>query len=326
MVKTRTKYDRKKMAKQLKNRTQESHDRREDSGRFGSFFREDLEDVSFWSCGEGEHQIDIIPYIAGANNPKVEEGEFSYLLDIWVHQGVGVNEDQFVCPGRNYGDPCPICEHQRELRRADDFDEDLVKSLSPKRRVIYNIVCYDSDKEESKGIQVWNVAHWFMERYLTPLAKQPKSGGFVPFADPDDGKQICFERKGSGQTSTEYLGHKFLDRDYKISDELLDGACCLDELIHIPTYDELRDVYYGSFGTRDSEKTQEEEKPEVQEEPRKKESVEMDSCPAGGEFGIDTDRLDQCDPCDIWDDCARRADEIEEDKKKKREQRRLKRK
>ena len=62
--------NREEMRKNLKKRTEESHSRREDSGKFQSFFRKDLVDVKFWKIENRTHVIDIVPYIAGPNDPQ----------------------------------------------------------------------------------------------------------------------------------------------------------------------------------------------------------------------------------------------------------------
>ena len=350
--------DRAKYKEALLKKTQDSYDRREDSGRFGSIFKSDLSGVPFWKCKAADHLIDIIPYIAGPDDPKNKEGEIVYFLDVLVHQGVGGNENSYVCPG-SYGKRCPICEHRQLLRKDDDYDEDLVKSLNSSRRAIYNVLVYDTEKEEDKGVQVWEVAHWFMERHLTPLAKDPRTAALLPFTDPDEGKSVSFERHGSGQTGTSYLGHKFVDRDYVIPDEVLDSVHCLDQLITQTSYEELYEAYWGEPMSSESDvsagvtrkaspaeeqpveerkpttrlrggsaKPEEEQRPATtgrrrsqqaaSSETPKEESVER--CKGGGVFGSDLDHLDGCNNCEIYDDCAIESDKIEAEEKKKKEE------
>ena len=323
--------DRKKMREELAKRTEESYKRKDDTGRFGSYIKDDIANPG-WNCGEGDHLLDIIPYAVGANHPRLEEGAIDYVLDIWVHQNVGPNQDQYVCPARNYNKPCPICEYQEQLRKDPDFDEDLVKSLNPKRRCVYNVVCYDGD-EEKKGVQIWEVAHWFMERYLTPLAKDPRTGELIPFCSPGkDGKSIAFTRKGTGQQNTEYLGHKLVDRDYEIPDTDLDVAVQLDMAIEVVGYDELYKIFHGEdkVGKEGNvEKVEKVEKVESGPVSRRSNSNQAadippteenknateggkKTCPNGGVFGSDLDKLDGCNTCDIYDDCAREAIRLEE--------------
>jgi len=235
------------MKKEMGERIAESYNNRDDSGRFKSIFtKEKMTNAKWWKCAEDEHFINIIPYIGGPNNPNGKAGKWAYNLDIWVHRKVGVTEDNFICLARSYGKACPICEHQAEERKKDNYNEDFVKSLNPTRRVIYNIVCLDNNTEVAKGIQLFDVAHWLFEKYLAELAKIPRSGGFILFSDSDVGKTVFFRKKGSGATNTSYTAFAFHDRTEPISDALLDSAHSLDDMIYIPTYAEVYKAHWGS--------------------------------------------------------------------------------
>jgi hypothetical protein len=275
------------MRDKLRTRTQESASKADDTGRFSNIFRPDIR-VPLWNCGEGQHVIDILPYVVGNNYPTrtfpdVQPNDPHYVLDIWVHRGIGVNEDSFVCPARNYDLPCPICEHIAELRRLVDPDADendpefgdtitLIKTISPKRRTIYNVLVWDSDKEIAKGVQVWEIAHFFMEKNLTAIAERPTRGGasvggFINFSDPWDGKSIIFRREGKGKT-TSFLGHSFEDRPEPVPDEYNalnegnEGATfCLDEIVVIPEYNTLYEAYYGKPYTGEQTVAQRVEQP-----------------------------------------------------------------
>src|SRR3990172_2265393 len=329
----------------LQTKTKESYERRDDSGQFKNIFKDEFSN-KLWKCGEGEHLLDIVPYPAGKHDPKSKEGEWGYFLDIWVHYGVGVNQDAYVCPARNYGQPCPICEYREDIRRTEDYDEDLVKELTPKRRSIYNIICYDSDKEESKGIQIFDSAHWFMEKHISSLAKTPVRGigkstdSYIAFSDPDEGKSIAFTRKGTKRNS-EFLGHKFVDRNYIIPDEVLNSAFILDECINISTYEEIKSVFLG--GPSDVSPPVEEAPapapPQVQEgglRPRRAMPVasaepspaapptasprvrttpvvapSVPVCPVeGGTFGVDCEKYAECNGCEFLKPCSEEADRL----------------
>jgi hypothetical protein len=323
----------------LQNKTRESYERRDDSGQFKSIFKDEFSNKG-WKCGEGDHLIDIIPYPAGKHDPKSKEGEWGYLLDIWVHYAVGVNQDAYVCPARNFSLPCPICEYREEVRRTEDYDEDLVKELTPKRRSIYNVVCYDSEKEEGKGIQIFDCAHWFMEKHISSLAKTPVRGAgkstdsYIAFSDPDEGKSIAFTRKGS-RRNTEFLGHKFVDRNYAIPDELLNSAFILDECVNIYGYQEIKDAFLGGTGSDVSpEDVPAPSPPPVPERHLRQRETPAPSaasppapatrvrtatstanlppvCPVeGGTFGVDCEKYAECNGCAIWDPCSEEADKL----------------
>ena len=264
---------RKKAREQLLKRTEESRERSESVRPSFSIFRPDL-DIPLWKCGEGRHVIDIIPYPVGKNwklypvnkgGQRLKEGDITYCLELYVHQRVGVDEISIICPRMTYREPCPICE---DISRMGENEQDIVNALKPRRRVIYNIVCCDNEKEIEKGVQVWEVAHWNMERHFKDLVVSPRGGGIIVFSDPDVGKSITFVRRGSGPNNTQFVGHAFVDRDYVISDEILESVFILDEIVVIPTYDDIKEIYYGRDVFVDKEKEDEEV---IEEEQREKE-------------------------------------------------------
>lgn len=265
MVKKKTgkksKFDRSALKDRLLKRTEESYASKESSGKYGDIFKKDVK-LPLWKPKDGEHLFNVIPYIVGNKDPKLSPGEVSYILDIWVHRNIGINEDSFVCPARNYGQACPICERQKEMRLSGTFSDDEIKDLNPKRRAVYNVQVCDTAEEEAKGIQIWEVSHFMTERLFSELSRKPKGGGFIPFSDPDNGKMLAFNKK----SNMEYVGHKMVDRDEPISDSLLEEAYTLDELIYIPSYEELYAAFYGE----DYAEEVEEEEEEVKEKPKKK--------------------------------------------------------
>lgn len=297
----------------LAKRTEESYNTREDSGRYHSIFKEELGIIP-WIPTKGEHEIDIIPYEVGENDPRVVtgklvKGDISYVLPLWIHQGIGVTRDNFVCLTQNYRKPCPICEYVENLRSLPDSEEDLIKDLYAKRRVLYNIVVRDSVKEEEKNIQIMEIAHWFMERHLVGIAKKPREGGFIPFSDPDIGKTIFFERSGAGKDNTNYVRHQFLDRRAVISDEILASAFCLDSLIQVPTYNELYKVINLAEEVTPEEDVPAWDKgdwktsPSDGDETVKEDEEENITCYGGGTFGVDYKRWDACEDCPMFIEC-----------------------
>lgn len=207
-----------------------------------------------WVCRPGDHIIDIIPYLD--NND-----DFQYKLELMVHQRIGPDEGNYICPKTfDSSADCPLCS-ARNIAQAEE-EEDLAKLLRPRDRVVYNIVCYDSNKEEDKGVQVWEASNYLAEENFQAAAKKRKKGGGggkVSFADPDDGKTISWEHTGTG-VGTRYVGFAMEERDEPITDEILDEAYILEDLIDIPTVEMLQEQadIVMSLGTS----TEQEEKPE----------------------------------------------------------------
>lgn len=304
---------RKLYQEELEKRTKESYDTKDSSGKFKSIFEPSkIQGVAKWKPSEDDHSINIIPYIAGKNNPLYSEGKTAYYLDIYIHRSVGVNEDSYICLSRSYGQRCPICEHAAELRKMDEYDEDYVKSLNPTRRAIYNIQVLDNPKEIAKGVQLWDVSHFLFEKELAELAKKKQGGGFVVFSNPDTGKIISFRKKGEGK-SMKFPALSFEDREEPISDELLDQARVIEDLLHIPTYDEVKEAFFGA-AAKSSAADEKDYGSDQESDPSEKdvpESVEA-VCYIDKEIGVEFDDYMECDDCKIRDLCKEVSDRLKE--------------
>ena len=315
---------RKQIKEQIQQRHEEAYKRKDDSGKFRSIFEQRLPVEKRCKCGEGDHSYDFIPYVAGPNDPNTKEGKFAYCLDLFVHRKVGVNEDDYLCLNRNHMGKCPICDYQIKLQKEGEVDEAIIKALNPTRRAIYNVWSHDNSKEEAKGVQIWDVSQWAFDSNLSEQAKKKKGGGFIPFADPDDGKIVSFRRTGMGVTNTKYVAFSFEDRDEPIPDEIMDQAMCLDKLIYVPTYEEVAEVFFGEqkepekeekesprSSRREPEPEEKEEKEPLKRkarepEPKKEKDVPEEKgnpCPEDFDFGKDFGDFDECDDCEMKKDC-----------------------
>lgn len=312
MVKKKTKkskFNRSALKERLLKRTEESYASKENTGKYGDIFRKDIK-IPKWQPKDGDHLFNIIPYIVGENDPKLSEGEVSYVLDIWAHSNVGINEDRYVCPARNYNKPCPICERQKEMRLAGTFTDDETKELNPKRRVVYNVQVFDNAEEENKGVQIWEVSHYLTERLFSELARKPKGGGFISFSDPDTGKMLAFNKK----SPMEYVGHKFVDRDESVEDDILEEAKVLDELIYLASYDEIYAAFYGNTQEENDPKSEEETetpKPTLKPKGKKKPKPEPEPEEIEEEEEESEDEWEETDPDEDSDEFEEDPDEDE---------------
>lgn len=222
-------------------------------GRFPTIFNKDAipEGIEFWRCSEGQHLADIIPFEAGPDmpfgndeHPITEEGDFDYVLDLFVHMNVGAMNKPFVCPYENFGLPCPICE----FIKANRLEKEDWKKLVAKHRVIYLLWIHNSREEEKKGIQIFEASHFFTQEKIEEIAKLPRGGGFENFSHPDTGKTLAWTRKGSGQENTQYLGHRFVPRETPVPDRILDQSFPLDSIVNMhPEYDEIEKEFKGTL-------------------------------------------------------------------------------
>lgn len=212
-------------------------------------------DVTMARIRDGSHIIDIVPYNAGDHDPLTERGDPTYGFEYWAHTNVGPNNAMMLCPTEMYGDPCYICEHRERLRQKG-ADDDKWKPLFPKRRNLYNILCYDRG-EEKKGIQLWDISYHYFEKFILAISKKQGRGGkkakTINFAHPKKGKSITFsiEPAKSKNDYPTYLGFTFDDRDYEIEPDTLEEANVIDEIIHIPDTEEIKRAFLGKKGKDD---------------------------------------------------------------------------
>ena len=88
-----------------------------------------------------------------------------------------------------------------------------------------------------------------MDKQLQARVINPKTGAKINFSHPSkaEGKHISFDLAIKG-IMREYTGHQFVDRDEGIPKWVLDQAPCLDDLLYVPTYEEVEEAFYGTDG------------------------------------------------------------------------------
>lgn len=229
-------------------------------------------EVQFFSPVEGRNRINIIPYvIKSKNHPLVKKGEFEigdkdYVMDVYVHRGVGPSEASVLCLKNTYGKPCPICEQSQVLRKQGKEEE--AGALKASRRVFYNV----QDLKNPDTLKVFEASHFLFEKELIDEARDDDEGGFVDFADEETGKEIkfrCSKVTKGGFEFNEFKSFSFEDRDENIPDELLENAISFDEILRVPTYDEVEKILYG----RDDDEDNDDEENETATKTAKKKLV-----------------------------------------------------
>ena len=230
--------------------------------------------IKFFSPAEGKHRINIIPYVIKTkNHPLVKSGEAEigekdYVLDYYSHRGVGPAEKTVLCLKNTYGKPCPICEQAAALRKAGKEKE--AAALKPSRRVVYNI----EDLKEPGVLKVFEASHYLFEKELIEEARDDDEGGFIDFADEEEGKEIKFRASKvtkNGMEFTEFKSFGFEDRDEELDEKLLDSAISFDELLEVPTYEEAEKILYGD----DDDSEDDEDDDSEDEKPAKKSSKKV---------------------------------------------------
>lgn len=279
-------------------------------------------DVKFYKLKEGSNKIDIVPYtIASSNHPLVKRGtlkvgDLDYTLDIWVHKNIGPSESDIMCPKKNYGKSCPVCDQADEYRMAGKKEE--FDAYKAKRRVFYNV--RDVLKPD-EGLMVLEQSHFLFEKELIEEAKNSADGeGIIDFADPEEGKTIKFRGSATifqGHASIEPKNFGFIDRDSSVA-KLVKATIAFDSLLTMYSADQMIALMNGADDDEEEEEEappskrqskhdddeEEEEKPKAKPVPPKEDGP---TCPSGHRFGKDNDEKPECEDCKVWKACARAA-------------------
>ena len=115
----------------------------------------------FWKPQDGEQTIRIIPTADG--DP---------FKDYWFHYNVGKNSG-FMCPKKNYGEECPVCDFASNLWREDnEGSKKMAKSLFARQRFFSPVMVRG---EEEQGVRVWGYGKMAYETLLN-LVLNPEYG------------------------------------------------------------------------------------------------------------------------------------------------------
>lgn len=211
------------------------------------------------------YKLDILLYEVGKGNPCAEEGEIYYERTYWTHS-IGPDNRRRVCPLKTYGKSCPVCEDRAKEMNKPDGDEDLIKSLKPSQRQIFLI--HDRDDEDN-DVKLFEFSWWKFGRTLDELRQDAEDDEehITDFDDPDSGSTLRVKFSENPPYGVECRSIEFRQRSKPLPDKWLDHGICLDDMLIVLDYDELKKEYLQIEAQDDDE-----EKPK-----RKKKEKEVDS-------------------------------------------------
>jgi len=212
--------------------------------------------------------LDFFPYeVTTKNHPDKSEatgravkGAWWYKRPFKIHRNIGSDKTSEVCLG-SINKPCPVCEYK--LKRAKEgADQDELKSMKASDRDLYLVNPKDSPKHEEGKLYVLDISEYLFQNFLDAEMKEDVPDDFF---DPEEGVSLKVRFKattmGSGKPFAEADKITVIDRKKQYKEAFYMTAADLDSLLHIMTYDELRDKFFEV----DKEETDEEE-----ETPKKK--------------------------------------------------------
>lgn len=197
-------------------------------------------------------RLDLIPYEVGKGNPFADEGELHYERTFWVHRGIGADQTSYVCLRKTCDEPCPICEFRAKLAKDPDADEDLIKGLAPKERQLFNVI---NTKEKSKGVQLWEISfHLFGKTLDREIKNSDEDDNYENFAELEGGFTLkcgIEEKSFNRQSFYEVVSINFKPREEDYDDDILKQTTCLDDILIIKSYEELKEIFLQTVDNDD---------------------------------------------------------------------------
>lgn len=139
--------------------------------KLGSLTGKSESKKQFWKPNDGESNIRIVPTADG--DPFKEK---------WFHYNVAPGG--FLCPKRNFGDSCPVCDFGNKLwNEGTEESKRMAKDMFAKQRFFSPVLVRG---EENQGIRVWGYGKMAYEKLLN-IVLDPDYGDIT---DPDMGNDL----------------------------------------------------------------------------------------------------------------------------------------
>ena len=116
---------------------------------------------NFWRPSDGNQTIRIV---------NTKDGD--PFKDYFFHYNVG-NNGGFLCPKKNFGEECPVCDFSRKLYKdGDEESVKMAKELTARQRFFSPVIVRG---EENLGVKVWGYGKMAYETLLS-LVLNPDYG------------------------------------------------------------------------------------------------------------------------------------------------------
>jgi hypothetical protein len=193
----------------------------------------------------GTFLLDIMPFVVGEGNECAKPGADHWEKTYWSHKRVGANGDAYLCPRKAENKPCPICEFRGRLQsKGDDGDEELIKDLAPKQRQLFIV---NNLKDPDKKFQLFDISfHLFGKLLDARIRNSDEDDEWDKFFFAEDGLtlRVSFAEKSfGGFTFHEAETIDFKPRRNQYENDIVDEMECLDDLLIVPEYDDLKAIF-----------------------------------------------------------------------------------
>lgn len=238
------------------------------------------EGVKMCKLQEGTMRLNIIPFEAGEGNPFADPGELHYEREFYIHRGIGPGgNESHICPNKTAKKKCPICEDIVRMNREPDADKKLISDLLPRKRQVFNVEDLENAPDE---VQLLECSFHLFGKLLNKRVNKANPNDedeehYEYFADPEEGStlKLGVDEKAEPFKHMDVTSIDFKKRKKPLSDELLEAAVCLDDILKIPSYKELKELYF-QVSEDDDEDEDDDDEPRAKKKKAKRQDDDDD--------------------------------------------------
>ena len=182
----------------------------------------------FWKPQDGESVIRILPTADG--------DPFKHFH---FHYNIGDTKGGFLCPKKNFGNECPVCDFVSKLyNNGDDESRNMARKMVAKSRFFSPVLARG---EEAEGVKVWGYSKTVYENLLQ-LVLNPDYGDIT---DPQNGTDLVLvygKAPGAMFPSTNITARRKttpITSDAELLKEVLDTNVDFDKLFEVKSLEEV---------------------------------------------------------------------------------------
>jgi hypothetical protein len=216
---------------------------------------------------DGNMLLDIVGYeVTSESHPTgIPAGEIWWELTYKLHFGVGADNRTVVCP-TTFGQKCPICQQRKKLMKDYDANKKAIDAMRPQTRMLMNVlhdgeiklIDYSKANFGSVLLDELNLSadeeydlFWEFEKGYTVKARFKKDS---------------FE----GRSFIKCDRIDFKKREDFDEEQMLEEVFPLDDLLAVPTYEQLEKWFFEMDDVPAVESSDEEQESEEEEEQPKR--------------------------------------------------------
>ena len=195
-------------------------------------------------------KIDILPFIAHTENGEQPLTRYNY----YIHRNVGSDGASVICPQKQKGLRCPICDYLHGLSWNDPADKELRRKYREQKRQLYAIRWIDGPPDVRDRVLVFDTSEYGFGRILDDKidkrdVSDPSEAAWDLYADLEEGftlkLNLSEQSYGGSQMYTAVTSVEFKPRTQQYTEDWFDKTPDLTQCINMLDYDAINERFSG---------------------------------------------------------------------------------